>query len=118
MPWKEVIPMEQRIGFVLKVKSKEVTFRDACREYGVSRKTGYKWWKRYEGRGLDGLYDRSRRPMQSPHQTREKIQKRVIELRLKYGWGSRKLRVLIGSDGKGMCLHEVRLIIFYGGQAC
>jgi transposase len=43
----------------------------ACREFGISRPTGYKWLERYEDEGLDGLHDRSRAPDNIPHKTDE-----------------------------------------------
>ena len=37
-----------------------------CRAYGISRSTYYKWLRRYEELGIEGLRDRSRRPLTSP----------------------------------------------------
>ena len=39
---------------------------DLCLEYGISRKTGYKFWDRYKELGPEGLFDVSRRPLHSP----------------------------------------------------
>ncbi|NQY01275.1 MAG: helix-turn-helix domain-containing protein [Flavobacteriaceae bacterium] len=41
-------------------------FNELCKEYNISRKTGYKWRKRFLDEGYDGMYDRSRRPKSSP----------------------------------------------------
>lgn len=54
---------------------------EVCREYGISRRTGYKWIKRHKDRGELGLCDRSRRPHSRPLETNAEMALRVIELR-------------------------------------
>ena len=61
--------------------------------YQVSRKTIYKWLKRYETAGAAGLTDRSRAPHERPQQVNEEIVKAIIEARHRWKWGPRKLRV-------------------------
>jgi len=51
MAWQAVEPMEERIRFVLKATREEVGFAELCRQFGISRKTGYKWLARYRTRG-------------------------------------------------------------------
>jgi len=64
-----------------------------CRRFGISRKTGYKWLKRYSESGEEGLKDRSRRPQGSPVRTPAEMEKRVEELRNSHpAWGGRKVR--------------------------
>jgi putative transposase len=53
--------MEERISFVIRLKDGE-SMAALCREFGISRKTGYKIFERYEECGLEGLADRARRP--------------------------------------------------------
>lgn len=62
MPWKECSVMEERMRFVLRRLDGE-PMSDLCREFGISRKTGYKIFERYEHEGLQALTDRSRRPV-------------------------------------------------------
>jgi transposase InsO family protein len=57
------------------------SFSHLCQAYGISRKTGYKWVKRYENQGIDGLGEQSRRPHQSPLMTPYPIRKAIIEIR-------------------------------------
>jgi len=52
-----------RQNFVLRVLSGGTPVAELCREFGVSRKTGYKWIKRFKEKGVTGRVDRSRRPM-------------------------------------------------------
>ena len=62
MPWKESSVMEERLRFVARLLEGE-GMSEACRSFGISRKTGYKIFKRYKGHGLEALSDRSRRPI-------------------------------------------------------
>lgn len=86
--------MDQRIEFVMKALN-HPNFGELCREYGISRKTGYKWRERFVEHGLGGLGEQSRRPHGHAHQLCEDV---VCELvRLKRGhphWGPRKIREL------------------------
>src|SRR5215216_453595 len=93
MPWKEMVPMEQRVRFVLMVEDDLEDFASVCRRFGISRKTGYKWWRRFEDEGLVALEERSRRPLTSPRATSAAWCKRVLLLRTKHPrWGPKKLR--------------------------
>ena len=62
MSWRETCAMKERIGFVAELERGERTMSELCRVFGVSRKTGYKWWFRYLEQGADGLQERSRAP--------------------------------------------------------
>jgi transposase InsO family protein len=71
-----------------------------CREFGVSRKTGYRWLHRYRsGTSLRDLSERSRRPHHSPNRTASELEDRVVDLRQCYDWGARKLQVLLEREG-------------------
>ena len=61
MPWKECSVMDERVQFVAGRVAGE-GMADLCREFGISRKTGYKIFDRYPECGVHGLSDRSRRP--------------------------------------------------------
>lgn len=67
-----------------------------CREFDISRKSGYKMWHRYKALGSLGLQDRSRAPQRRPHRTSDEIRKLIVALRREYaGMGARKLRRLL-----------------------
>ena len=51
MPWQEVCTMEERMKFVLATAAGEDSMAALCEDYGVSRKTGYKWLQRYLAAG-------------------------------------------------------------------
>lgn len=68
MPWNEIVPLEARTKFVLAVKVGAEAFASLCRQFGISRKTGYKWWKRYGAGGVRGLEEASRQPRSRPRE--------------------------------------------------
>ena len=65
MPWKERSIVEERMRFVLRLKDGE-SMSSLCREFGISRVTGYKIYERYKECGLEGLTDRARTPYATP----------------------------------------------------
>jgi transposase InsO family protein len=84
--------MEQRTRFALDYKDGLFSIAELCERYGVSRKTGYKWIRRYNHGGLDGLEELSRRPDSCPHQTPEPIERLIVQCRKKHPfWGPEKL---------------------------
>src|SRR5713101_3369502 len=62
MPWQGVWPMELRMRLVNALMVEEDSMTALCEEYGVSRKTGYKWLTRFRAQGPVGLAERSRAP--------------------------------------------------------
>jgi len=66
---------------------------EVCREFGISRKTGYKIFNRYKDEGLEALTDRTRRPVRYANQLPDQIERTIIEWkRNKPHWGARKIR--------------------------
>jgi len=65
MPWKERSVVEERMRFVLRLRDGE-SMASLCREFGISRVTGYKIYDRYKECGLEGLTDRARTPTATP----------------------------------------------------
>lgn len=92
MPWCEMSPMDQRLEFIRAYETELFTMTELAAQYGVSRKTAYKWLERYEAEGKGGMLDRSRRPHQSPHATAPELVDALIELRRRRPrWGAKKL---------------------------
>src|SRR3954452_9892993 len=52
-----------------------------CRAQQISRQTYYKWKKRFESEGLDGLRDRSRRPTSIPIATPGEVEDAIVRVR-------------------------------------
>jgi len=57
MPWSETCPMEERTKFVLEALEGWTSMTELCARYGISRRIGYKWLRRYEERGLSALVE-------------------------------------------------------------
>lgn len=95
MPWKESSVMDERLRFVSRLVEGE-SMSDVCREFGISRTTGYKIFERYKEDGPVALCDRSRRPIRYANQLPEQIAKLVVSCkREKPHWGARKIRELL-----------------------
>jgi putative transposase len=93
MPWRETCAMDERGLLVLDFCKGEMSIAELCRQYGVSRKTGYKWIARYEAEGLAGLEDRSHAPNDCPHRISESVRHQVLAVRRAHPtWGPRKVR--------------------------
>lgn len=92
MPWKECHVMDERVRFISRLLDGEKMAR-LCAEFGISRKTGYKIYRRYKGRGVEGLTDRSRRPQRHANQLPEPLEKLILRLKREYPtWGAPKIR--------------------------
>ena len=87
--------MEERLRFVARLLEGEA-MTEVCREFGISRKTGYKIFERYKEHGLEALSDRSRRPVRYANQLPSQIESLIVTAkRDKPHWGARKLRELL-----------------------
>ena len=87
--------MEERLRFVSRLLDGEA-MTEVCREFGISRKTGYKIFDRYKEHGLEALTDRSRRPVRYANQLPAQIESLIVTLKEeKPHWGARKIRELL-----------------------
>jgi putative transposase len=94
MPWKETRKMNQRREFVIKALESS-NFRELCREYGISAKTGYKWKERFMVHGLEGMAEESRRPQGHAKELSEQIVCEIVRLKNAHShWGPRKIHAL------------------------
>jgi transposase InsO family protein len=101
MPWQECSTMTLRQEFLTLAQQPGVSFRELCQRFGISRKTGYKWQRRYREKGVTGLADRSRRPQHSPRRSEPVIEEQVLAIRDRYGWGARKIKACLERAGDG-----------------
>jgi putative transposase len=84
--------MDERLRFVARLLDGE-KMAALCREFDVSRKTGYKIFQRYKDCGLEGLTDRSRRPYRQANQLPFQIEQLIVRLkRERPSWGAPKIR--------------------------
>ncbi len=110
MPWKDKTVEELRKEFVEAAKCCS-NFSLLCREYGITRATGYKWLKRYEAE--EPLSDRSRCPNVIANKTSGAKELQIVEMRAKHpGWGAKKIKVVLENKGMEMpCIKTVNNIL-------
>src|SRR4051812_30249938 len=84
--------MDLRQEFIKRLAAHE-RLTDLCHEYGISRKTGSKFKKRFEEHGAAGLADHSRAPKVIPHKTPPEVEEVIVGERKSHPtWGPRKLK--------------------------
>lgn len=95
MPWRKCSEMDEKLRFVARLlEGEEMSF--LCREFGISRKTGYKIWDRYKESGLEAFTDRSRRPFRYGNQLPFQVEAAIVEFKKeKPHWGAKKIRELL-----------------------
>ena len=87
--------MDERLRFVARLLDGEA-MTELCREFGISRKTGYKILTRYRDQGVTALCDRSRRPVHYANQLPVQVESLIVKLKQeKPHWGARKIRELL-----------------------
>jgi putative transposase len=92
MPWQECSKVDERLRFVARLMEGE-KMAALCREFDISRKTGYKIFNRYKGSGLEGLTDRSRRPYRQGCQLAFQIESLILQVKRDHpSWGAPKIR--------------------------
>lgn len=102
MPWKEVKPMDERMKFISRYLDGE-KITDLCHEFNISRKTGYKFIKRYEDYGAGGLLDHSTRPLRLARKTANDMEKMILDMKHLYPtWGPKKLRWKLETQHPGI----------------
>jgi len=96
MPWKERTTMSLRWEFVQYALQEGVNLSALCRKFGISRKTAYKWLRRYREGGWEAVQDRSRRPHTSPNRTPSAVEAAVLAVRRDHpSWGGRKIHACL-----------------------
>jgi transposase InsO family protein len=93
MPWRETCPVDERHRFIREHQRLDVSMSELCRDFGISRKTGYKWLQRFDARGREGLTDGSHAADAHPNATDPRVAEYVATLRRRHPtWGPKKLR--------------------------
>lgn len=100
MPWQERSVMSLRTDMVRAVLEEGKSVSEVCRQYEISRKTAYKWLKRFMEGGTAALADRSRRPLHSPTRTGGAVERAVLSVRSAHkAWGGRKIARFLLNQG-------------------
>lgn len=115
MPWMERQVKMLREEFIARSMEADRNFSALCKEFRISRKTGYKWIKRYHDDGC--LEDRSKKPSRIRIKTEEWVEKLILEARQELPrWGAQKIRVYLGRKGYPMpCVRTVNNILKRNG---
>jgi putative transposase len=101
VPWKETCSVDERLRFIALVNDSDDSFAALCAQFGISRKTGYKWVERYETLGPRGLEERRPVAQTFPHATPVAILDALLQLRKERPtWGPKKLRARLESLGR------------------
>ena len=110
--------MDERLRFVARLLDGE-KMAAVCREFDISRKTGYKIFQRYKDCGLDGLTDRSRRPYRHANRLPMQVEKLIVRLkRERPSWGAPKIREKLRrlhSDVQTPAISTVHAVLFRHG---
>jgi transposase InsO family protein len=116
MPWRTMDVRDQRVRFVIEASQQAGNLAGVCREFGISRPTGYLWLRRYQAAGVEGLCEHSRRPQQVPGRTGWEVEEQIVELRRQRpDWGARKLRVLLQRRGLEMPVVTIHRVLLRRG---
>ena len=92
MPWNTCDAMDERMRFVARLLDGD-KMSELCREFGISRKTGYKIYNRYKECGIEAFVDRSRRPIRFGNQLPFQVEKAILRIKSdKPSWGAPKIR--------------------------
>src|ERR1051326_6862409 len=112
MAWKTMDVQEQRVRFLVTAARREKPLAAVCRDFEISRPTGYLWLKRYEESGIAGIAERSRRPHHSPKRTLEELEQQVVEARKQYpDWGARKLKVVLARKSVELTASTIQRVL-------
>jgi len=84
--------MDERLKFIARLLDGE-KMAPVCREFGISRVTGYKIFNRYKECGLDALNDRSRRPYRHANKLPFQVERTILAIKREHtSWGAPKIR--------------------------
>ena len=99
MPWKEETVEDQRRAFVIRANEAGCNFSALCREFQITRRTGYKWLERY--RAGEALEDQSRVPRHQAHKTNPETEELILSVRSNHPtWGARKILRYLEDKGR------------------
>ena len=99
MPWKEETIMSKKVHFIERVLKGSHPFSEICKDFNISRTTGYNILNGYHLSGWESLKPQSKAPHNSPMKTSEWVEEEVIKVRIKYPtWGPRKIHTYLADQ--------------------
>jgi transposase InsO family protein len=101
MPWKTVVAMDERMRFITRALEGDESFAQLCRQFGISRKTGYKWVERFELGGPAGLEERRSTAGRNAKVLPDDQVDAVVAVRREHPtWGPKKIRARLVELGQ------------------
>src|SRR5271163_1444919 len=102
MPWREICSMDEKIRLMAALSAAQESVSELCADFGISRKTAYKWWRRYLESGAAGLKEHSHAPQVVPWAISQAQTEAIVGLRRAHpSWGPRKLRARLEQCAPG-----------------
>lgn len=99
MPWREICSMDEKLRLMAAMMMEEESVSELCADFGISRKTAYKWWARYRQCGVEGLKERSHAPAVVPWAISGAQAEAIVGMRRAHpSWGPKKLRARLRLD--------------------
>jgi putative transposase len=97
MPWKETSPVLERMKFVLDYREGLYEVTELAERYEISRKTAYKWLRRFREEGPAGLGERASAAGSVWNRTDREVEEKLVAFRKKHmRWGARKMLEILG----------------------
>lgn len=108
--------IKQRLAWI-KMHERGAAVSEVCNHYGISRKTFYKWRRRYQewGRDFHALKDRSRRPHSHPKTISMQLAQRVVTMRSKTRYGPRRISHYLAQEGISISVYGVYRVLQRAG---
>lgn len=92
MPWTECSKMDEKLKFIARLIEGE-KMAPLCREFGITRPTGYRIWERYKKLGQLALVEEKRTPHRYANKLPLEVEALILELKREYkNWGAPKIR--------------------------
>src|SRR4051812_34980311 len=102
MPWRERSPVDLRVQFISEYETGLWSMTELAKQYGISRKPGYKWVERSDAGGVAALLDQSRRPGSQPMATDRALVDALVAVRRRHPrWGAKKLLAMVRRQDPG-----------------
>ncbi len=84
MPWKETTMLDQKLASINEWGADNFDLSELCKAFEISRSKAYKYIKRYQQKGIEGLFEKNRKPLTHPRKTPSHIEKAIVSHRKRH----------------------------------
>jgi transposase InsO family protein len=100
MPWQDTDKNDEKLNFIVDWKKNEFSFSELCKRYQISRPTGYALVNRFQREGVEGLKEKSKAPLSTPHKIAEEVESFLLQLKYRFPkWGPAKIKDFLMVEG-------------------